>query len=1608
MAQAQRMAIQVKWGQIPTFDGETSIHRWRVEAEECYVVGMATAGLAPTDWWSTTNGGRQVTASFFSFVFGKLAQNVVLDLASFASNNPAFDAAVGVAGPSPAGSFRMVTYITAIGTRAGTIQGNANEQAALAAARLPVSYWLDALVECYAPATRLYLERRVEREWPGVARGLVYAEALEIVALGAQGPSDDMVFRAIKALLPPAYFDKVEWRSVTTLVSLITRLKQLDADVTSGRGENVSNQPFKVPSVGPATSSGNAISAMRTPNRGSRRGKALQRNPQGGNPSSFPGKCDFCNITGHKWKECRKLKRLQQDGSVSTSWKPQTNTSHGKVGWKSNRGFQSTQASSSSSDDKRVKARQVLSSMNVALPDGDDDLILNSMTHQVPTVSATTTTTITTTTGSGPRGVYVLAEISGKNVHLFFDNGAVGLNAISPRLVSKLGGKLYSYSTPSVVRFGKTGISSSPLGAVDLLVKFGNTSVVITFVVVEGLDHEILLGQLTQHALHMDILNTKDAVSFDHQLLPFVYNPVSFENLNLETKNIASLKHKEAQEALTTSLSSSETSVSFNPPPVVGASSNTLDPEVEWQRLMRLEGFIGDSNQKKLLAGLLMKYRSIFDVKLRQAGLADVEPVSINITQDATAKWIPQKRLSDVEWDVADKEIEALLKSGAIRPATESSTGRGWNSSITLAPKSDGTLRFCINYRALNAVTMKDKNPLPLADHLLNKVSGTRWLSKLDIVAAYHHVALVERDRHLTAFSNRTHRYEWKVIPFGFTNAPAYFQSRMWKLINGLEGVVVYMDDLVVYSDSFETHIQRLQALLKILAEKNFVLNVRKCRLCVKNIPFLGYFIDHRGVSPHPDAVRAIIEMPTPTSSSETKSLVGMIEYYSHSIKNCSTLLEPLRRVANGTFGWMEEQQAAFDKAKKALAALPVRYSFEADALTCIYTDASGVGLGASLVQFMDNIERPIMFWSRSLTAAEKNYSATKLELLAVREALRAFRPLIFGRHVDIYTDHQPLIGLVRTGGNESSTIITRWILDIASFDVTLRYRPGASNANADGLSRLPLIGSIRIEIPSWSKATKRDHYGCQLLKMFDSKPSSTLDFDVTSEGLIYFIGRGGYRRLYVPEVLREPLIMEHHNGDFGGHFGPDKTFAAIHRSFTWPTIKTDVTTLVQDCPTCVQKRKTREQHGLPANIPFGYPWQTVCVDMVGPLPTSEEGYKYILVAIDAFTHNIEVEAVVDATAETFIRFLVETVIARHGVPSFILSDNGRNFVATAVEKVYSSFGIVGKKSTPYNPQGNGLTERVIRTINFLLRLSCGGNLKANWPRKLPACIFAYRKTPHKATGFSPYFMEHGREPDLGLIAITDVDPTSFTDFDGYATQMTMAINAAHKLAAKAIERQQARRNAALLLKQPPTTFEPGDMVWLHKDQTEGTSKLYWAWKGPMEITQKYSAQVYKLFDPSTNETYDKINIRRLRLASQLTSLQENKSDPIAIQVVKPSRTTIAPETDNDIENNDFDLTIVSDPPVQAPPAPAAPQFGQPHPQQDTINDIEDWLNGRALTAWNSNRMFGMFEKAFRDRFHSNSFVDGLKPMFTTNNTVQERIDSLINAIRDAPVRVWR
>ena len=705
-----------------------------------------------------------------------------------------------------------------------------------------------------------------------------------------------------------------------------------------------------------------------------------------------------------------------------------------------------------------------------------------------------------------------------------------------------------------------------------------------------------------------------------------------------------------------------------------------------------------------------------------------------------------------------------MLTNGVCRPSKSP-----WSSRVILVSKRDGTTRFVVDYRDLNSVTTKDAYPMPNPKDILDKMQGKQFFSFLDAASAYWCVELEEEDKHKTAFATPRGHYEMNRMAFGLCNSQSTYQRLMDDTLRGVNNTDSYVDDICVYSSSFEEHLKDLRSAFTALQKANIQLRQDKCSFAVRSGHFVGHIISGEGRRPAPRNVEKIVNAPRPSNRQELQRFLGLINFYREYIEGMAHVAEPLYRLTRKEvkWEWNSSSEDAFQDLKDKLVKYPVLLAFpDWQREFYLQTDASSIAVGAILSQ-KDRLGklRPLGYSSSGLTKAQRNYSAGELECWALIAASRKWRDYLHAASKVVFvSDHNPLCWLRRQKDPRGK--FSRWVQELEAVEYEIRYTSGKDNAAADYLSRLPseVDHSVNDDVEHFERhlfpISERDLIMARVRESSRGDKATSLAMDQiehggrvnfgrfkrlrgmhVSDGLLY---KG--HQLVIPHELKNEILSLVHND---AHPGTKKTIARVSSQFYWRGIPRDVQRYCKRCLVC-QRNKPKNQIKEPLEpieIAEG-PRHAIAFD-VATLPWSSDSHRYFLLMTDLFAKYVEIYPMADQTAESICKGLLHGWIHRHGPPAIMLSDQGANVDGKTVRGMLDKFGIEKRRSSPYHPEGDGQAERGIQTVKQVMRCTLEDRCieKDDWPSILQEVSYNLNCLPNSSTGYSPFTIMYGIEP---------------------------------------------------------------------------------------------------------------------------------------------------------------------------------------------------------------------------------------------------------------------
>jgi len=908
-----------------------------------------------------------------------------------------------------------------------------------------------------------------------------------------------------------------------------------------------------------------------------------------------------------------------------------------------------------------------------------------------------------------------------------------------------------------------------------------------------------------------------------------------------------------------------------------GSNGNNQHPSVTKEELRSRLGKELTPDEQEAALEVLYKHSKCFAASDIELGRCPWVEHEID-TGDAQPIAQPPYKSAWKEREEILNQVNKMKSQGIIEDSNSP-----WSSPVVLVKKPDGTWRFCVDYRKLNSVTVDSVYPLPIIADALNRLEGATLFSLMDLQQGYHQLTVAKDDCQKTAFVTADGLYQFKVLPFGLKGAPARFQKTMDLVLAGLRwtSCLVYIDDVVVWGSTLSQHLERLDQVLTCLERAGLKLKIKKCRFLESVLKILGHIVSRFGIAPDPEKVKAVSEFPEPdlikndtANIKLIQSFVGICSYYRRHVEGFSKIARPLTELTkkDSVFIWEEEQRKSFQSLKKALCNVALlnfpRYELPME----IYPDACGYGLGATLSQKIDGIEKPLCFASRLVSKSEANYSITELECLALVWALKKFRNYIWGCKVLVYTDHSALCWLMTK--RDLAGRLARWKLSIQEHDITIIYRSGKLHVNGDSLSRYPVdypeneeeedvclaVATVATfkdkgRDPDW---LKREQKHClwwkEIIKTL-SGGGRHKNF-IFKDGILYvrtFHHDRVVERLCVPKCLRFDICSNYHEDMIAGHMGMTRTRNRICSRYFWPNMTEEINRFVRSCPSC-QSRKgvLRKPAGFLQSIYVEKPFEKVGIDLLGPFPLSGTGKRNIIVAVDYLTKWVEAAALPTGTTEDVVKFFMEYVFFRHGAPGQIITDRGKCFVSELAKSVTQVLQTNHKTTVAYHPQANGQVEKINHILAQMLSMYVDSNQR-NWDIILPYVVFAYNTSVQESTGYTPFFLLYGREAKtpLDLLHQVSSDPLLSEEIAmlPLADRIQRTLKETRQSVCLRMERVKAEQKRRYDETRRELKFSEGDLVLVYKPirKVGKSDKLLHRWLGPYLVLRELSPINYEV-----------------------------------------------------------------------------------------------------------------------------------------------------------------
>jgi hypothetical protein len=749
---------------------------------------------------------------------------------------------------------------------------------------------------------------------------------------------------------------------------------------------------------------------------------------------------------------------------------------------------------------------------------------------------------------------------------------------------------------------------------------------------------------------------------------------------------------------------------------------------------------------------LLNKYEDVFRDEL--GTMKDVE-VHIELKEGVKPRFFRARPVPYALKHGIEESLERLLEQGIYEPVAHSLLA----APIVPVRKDDGEIRICGDYKlTINQSAECDTYPVPKTEDLLATLNGGVKFSKLDLRQAYQQLKLDEDSQKLCTINTHRGLFQPTRLQYGIHSAAGIFQREMERRLTGVPNTIVRVDDILVTGKNDREHLDNLEKVLDIMMKNGLRLKRTKCTFFSSEVTYLGFKISSKGVETVADKVQPILEAPAPTDTTQLKSFLGMLQYYHRHLPNLASKLEPLHQLLRkGTkWEWGQQQEVVFKEAKKCLASSELLVHYDPCKQIRLAVDASPYGVGAVLSHAMDGEERPVAYASRTLNNAERNYSQTEREGLAVVYGVKKFHQYLLGLRFQIYTDHKPLLGILGESKPipvHSAARIQRWALLLAGYNYELFYKQGKEHGNADGMSRLPVkcedmdvaraqnhthmvdLVHAPVTASEVKRETERDPVLCRVKEFLiqgwpenlqadsEYKPFQTRAEELTVEdGCILWGGR-----VVIPPKLREKTLQDLHLALVGA-----SRMNLFARGYCWwPLMDSQIRDLVAQCDACVENAQNPPSAVMHPWEIAKRPWSRIHIDHAGPFL----GHLFLIV-VDSYSKWVDIYPVASPSTENTIEKL-RMSFAVQGLPEIVVSDNASGFTSGEFAEFMKKNGIRHTTSAPYHPSTNGAAERTVQSFKRTLK-KMQGRTKESINTQLSRLLFTFRHTPSTATGRSP------------------------------------------------------------------------------------------------------------------------------------------------------------------------------------------------------------------------------------------------------------------------------
>lgn len=849
------------------------------------------------------------------------------------------------------------------------------------------------------------------------------------------------------------------------------------------------------------------------------------------------------------------------------------------------------------------------------------------------------------------------------------------------------------------------------------------------------------------------------------------------------------------------------------------------------------------------------------------------------------------------ENQIINEKVKDLLARGIIEPSSSP-----WVSYpfLVLNVKPDGTRthRMVLNYKKLNERTRKMAYPMPNITDIIHDLRGSKYITTMDFCDAFYQIKLEDSSKEYTSFTCELGLYQFRFCPFGLCNLPAIFAKTVQTMLEPMDPekrkhTKHYVDDIICFSNDLQQHLGILKDVFTQIRNFGFLISPKKCSFFAAQLRVLGHTTDADGTQISPRQTQAILSLPAPRTRKECRSILGSFNFFRKYLKSFSSIAKPIEKLLcidpnKKRFQWTDEAQVALDTLKKLVSNPPILSHFRPGTTPALLeADSSLLGFGCALFQEQDGQIKPIAFASRRANTTESKYAPTLLELVGLCFAIKKFRHLIWMEEIIIFTDHKPLVSLVKSTKDDFMlpAQMVRCLIFLRNHNVTVKYKAGKSLELVDTLSRFPdepapetdadninivkiqsyHIGAETEQIPNsvdsplgiisrivsiendkLLQAQQRCHETQRIKQLVVNRENKgrLKHCFIENDILLYNRRDKGVTVAFLPISLRLLILEEAHDSKISGHNGAYKTLQCISSRYFWPQIKKHTYHFVLSCHDCQLMKASRQKPGglyQFSEVPCR-PFSSLQVDIQGPFNRSIKGYKFIATANCVFSKYLVMGPLRENTAEELAEFLLTKVFLVFGMPDEIKSDQGSNLISKLTAEMMKLLGITHKFGTVAYAAGLGVTERSHDYISARLRTFSKSNPK-NWCRFLPFIAYSFNTSVSASTKMSPFMSL------LGYDSILPSDLSFGPHRYGYLNEVNNCFEIARDITQQNVLQAQYQAEKVLNKRRRELSFEIGqEVLILRMGRKKNVSKkLLPYFEGPVKIIGKGNAPVLYL-----------------------------------------------------------------------------------------------------------------------------------------------------------------